>query len=262
MKLVLVADLHFGSVPEGLAEALAQAIAHEAPDVTVVAGDLTLAARRTEFDQAARWLRMLSAPVLVVPGNHDLPYWNLIRRFADPFHRYRMAAEAETLMPVIRLGDGVVVGFNTAISWQPHLRWQEGVARRRDILAAKTVLSTVFAPQIKAVAAHHPFFALPAQPRARPVRRAQQAVAAFAEAGVELLMSGHTHLSFALEHRIASRRIVTVGAPTALSTRRRGEANGFWVIVAGADEIRCSLRLLAGGRFEESVHNVFARSHA
>jgi 3',5'-cyclic AMP phosphodiesterase CpdA len=242
MKILLAADLHFGSVPEGLAQDLAEAIEQEAPDVTVIAGDLTLAARHAEFERAGRWLRSLPPPVLVIPGNHDMPYWNLIKRFAYPFHRYKAAAGAETLMPVVRQGGGVVLGFNTTVSWQPHLRWQEGVARLRDILAAKDFLSSVPASDFKAVAAHHPFLKLPEMPRARPVRRASLAIRAFAEREFE------------------GQKIVAVGAPTALSTRMRGEANGFWIVEAEGGEIRCSLRLRRERRFEEAARKVFLTS--
>jgi 3',5'-cyclic AMP phosphodiesterase CpdA len=260
MKILLAADLHFGSVPEGLAQDLAEAIEQEAPDVTVIAGDLTLAARHAEFERAGRWLRSLPPPVLVIPGNHDMPYWNLIKRFAYPFHRYKAAAGAETLMPVVRQGGGVVLGFNTTVSWQPHLRWQEGVARLRDILAAKDFLSSVPASDFKAVAAHHPFLKLPEMPRARPVRRASLAIRAFAESGVDLIMSGHTHLSFAVQREFEGQKIVAVGAPTALSTRMRGEANGFWIVEAEGGEIRCSLRLRRERRFEEATRKVFLTS--
>lgn len=259
MKLVLTADLHFGSVVEGLAEILAQAIAAENPGITIIAGDLTLGARRTEFEKAALWLDSLQRPLLVLPGNHDMPYWNLIRRFSDPFRAYSVAANAESLMPAVALPEGLVLGFNTATSWQPHLAWQEGVARRTDIEAAKELLSASGAP-FKAVAAHHPFVRIEGQARARPVRRAEQALEVFAEAGVALLMSGHTHMSFAMEHEIENRKIVAVGAPTALSSRMRGEANGFCVIEASPDAIACSLRLYTGSAFEEAANKHFQRS--
>ncbi|MBI4725513.1 MAG: metallophosphoesterase, partial [Rhodomicrobium sp.] len=140
MKIALAADLHFASVPEGLSMELREAIERREPDVIVIAGDLTLRARRAEFEQASAWLGSLSPKPLVIPGNHDLPYWNLIRRFTDPFRQYRQAAGSDTLMPVIEHSTGVVLGFNTTGSWQPHLRWQEGVARLNDIQAARDAL--------------------------------------------------------------------------------------------------------------------------
>lgn len=121
MKIALAADLHFGSVADGLAAELSVAMESEAPDVIVIAGDLTLRARKREFEEASAWLSSLKAPALVLPGNHDLPYFNLIQRFRNPFHRYRAAANAADLMPAFECKGGMVLGFNTTRPWQPHL---------------------------------------------------------------------------------------------------------------------------------------------
>jgi 3',5'-cyclic AMP phosphodiesterase CpdA len=259
MKIVLAADLHFGSVPEGLAARLREEIEHQAPGIIVIAGDLTLRARSREFADAKSWLQSLQVPTLVLPGNHDLPYWNLLQRFANPFQRYRQAAGAASLMPIVELPGGVVLGFNTTGSWQPHLRWQEGVARLRDIDAARKALSSIPADRFKAVAAHHPFMKIPEVPRAEPVRRARRALQAFAESRVDLIMSGHTHRSFAIETKVEGRSVVAVGAPTALSTRMRGEANGFWVIDASDDRVVCTLWLRDGVNFGPATEKVFKR---
>jgi 3',5'-cyclic AMP phosphodiesterase CpdA len=245
-RLVLCADLHFGSVPEGLADTLRATIEGLNPGLVIVAGDLTLAARTREFEEAKAWLAAITPPTLVLPGNHDLPYWNILQRFADPFHRFRQATSAETLMPAAVIDGAFVLGFNTTGSWQPHLRWQEGVARRRDIAAAKLALDEAPSSAFKAVAGHHPFIAVSSNERARPVRRAHLALEVFSAGGVELLMSGHTHLSFAIEAETACGPVIAVGAPTALSSRMRGEQNGFWLIEVGST-IECELWLRGEG---------------
>jgi len=259
MRIALCADLHFGSVPMGLEESLRDAMGAEHPDVIVVAGDLTLRARRREFEAAKAWLAALETPALVLPGNHDLPYFNLLQRFADPYHRFHQASATPHLMPVFEGGGGAVLGFNTTRSWQPHLRWQEGAARRRDIAAAEAELAAMPAGIFKAVAAHHPFLRVPDEPRARPVRRAGEALRAFARSGVALLMSGHTHRSFAFETEVHGQKIVALGAPTALSSRMRGEANGFWIVEADAAAIVCRLWLRQETRFAPSATKSFAR---
>jgi 3',5'-cyclic AMP phosphodiesterase CpdA len=262
MKLALAADLHFGSVPEGLAAELRETIESQNPEIVIIAGDLTLRARKAEFALAKAWLLSLTVPALVMPGNHDLPYWNIFQRFADPFHRYRQAAGAVSLMPVMERPDGVVLGFNTTGSWQPHLRWQEGVARLRDIKAARNALSSVPSDRLKAVAAHHPLLKIPEVPRAEPVRRATRALRAFAASGVDLIMSGHVHRSFAVEMAIGGHRIVAVGAPTALSTRMRGESNGFWIIEAEKDQIVCTLWLRSRSIFKPAAETAFKHLHS
>jgi 3',5'-cyclic AMP phosphodiesterase CpdA len=259
MKIVLAADLHFGSVPEGLADNLRGAIENCSPDVIVIAGDLTLRARDAEFAQARSWLRTLATPALVLPGNHDLPYWNLFQRFANPFHRYKRGSGAVSLMPVFEQPNGIVLGFNTTGSWQPHLRWQEGVARSRDIDAAKMALCSVPNDRFKAVAAHHPLLKVAEVPRAEPARRGGRALRAFASCGADMIMSGHTHRSFAIEAEIEGHPMVAIGAPTALSTRMRGESNGFWFIEAQTRAIVCTLWLRAENSFRPGIEKVFKR---
>ena len=98
-RVALLADLHFGSVPPQLAEQLAHDLGRLQPDVIIVAGDLTMRSTSTEFADAKRWLDALAPPRLVLPGNHDLPVWNVFERFTTPFARYSRASGAK-LMPV------------------------------------------------------------------------------------------------------------------------------------------------------------------
>jgi 3',5'-cyclic AMP phosphodiesterase CpdA len=259
MKIALAADLHFGSVADGLAAELSAAMELEAPDVIVIAGDLTLRARKREFEEASAWLSSLKAPALVLPGNHDLPYFNLVQRFRNPFHRYRAAANTADLMPAFECRGGMVLGFNTTRPWQPHLRWQEGAARLRDIEAAKATLCAAPTGRFKAVAAHHPLARVPGFPRAEPVRRAAPALKAFGDCGVELIMSGHIHQSYAVESETEGRRMLMVGAPTALSSRLRGEANGFWIIHVSEAAIECCLWLRVELSFKPASKKVFVR---
>jgi 3',5'-cyclic AMP phosphodiesterase CpdA len=259
LKLILIADLHFGSVPAGLAESLADAIAEHAPELIVVAGDLTLRARAQEFQQARAWLAGLKSPYLILPGNHDLPYVNLFQRFYDPFKRFRLAVEAADVVPVFSSHDACVVGFNTTSSWQPHLRWQEGVARRTEVEAASKALSEANTGAFKAVASHHPLVAISALPHARPVWRARLALDAFSRAGVDLIMSGHLHRSYAFEYPAERGSIVAIGAPTALSWRMRGEPNGFWLVDVASDRISARLWLNEGSKFRQEIEKNFVR---
>ncbi|NJM33659.1 MAG: metallophosphoesterase, partial [Rhodomicrobium sp.] len=83
------------------------------------------------------------------------------------------------------------------------------------------------------VATHHPLVFIEGLPRARPARRAVRALEALRAEGVEMLLSGHTHQAFAVSLAQNAGRLLAVGAPTALSHRVRGEANGFWLIEIG-----------------------------
>jgi len=78
MRIIQLADLHFGSEnPAAIADA-AELIASEAPDALMICGDLTQRGARSEFEAAHAWLDQFDVPQLVVPGNHDTPLLNAI----------------------------------------------------------------------------------------------------------------------------------------------------------------------------------------
>ncbi len=248
-RIALLADLHFGSVPAGLASRLHFDLKSAAPDVVVVAGDLTMRSRTREFTESKAWLATLPAPLMLLPGNHDLPVWNVFERFSNPFARYARATGAP-LMPVFEDGDCFILGLNTTASWHPHLQWQEGIARRTDVLAAQKLLAAAPPDKLRIVATHHPLFKVRGLPRARPARRFEQALDMLAQERVEVLMHGHLHQQYALQCRHAQSRFLTVGAPTALSSRVRGEPNGYWMIDASPNGYALTLhRLTERGAF-------------
>lgn len=247
-RIALLADLHFGSVPPRLAEQLARDLARIEPDLIIVAGDLTMRSTRIEFADAKRWLEGLKAPLLVLPGNHDLPVWSIFERFTNPFARYSRASGAK-LMPVFEDGQSFILGLNTTASWQPNLRWQDGTARRRDVAAARLLLAQAPPEKARIVATHHPLQPIEGFPRTRPVRRAARAVAMLADQRVEMLLSGHIHQTYAVALQQSGGTIIAVGAPTALSTRMRGEPNGFWLIEVLPERFRLSLQSFDGAGF-------------
>jgi 3',5'-cyclic AMP phosphodiesterase CpdA len=242
-RLVLLADLHFGTVPAGLADRLKTTIMALSPDVIVVAGDLTMRSRRSEFTDVKAWLATLAAPLMLLPGNHDLPVWNIFKRFSSPFARYAKATGAP-LMPVFEDANCFILGLNTTASWQPHWQWQEGTARRTDVLAAEKLLTAAASEKVRVVATHHPLFAVEGLPRARPVRRFGRALDMLARQKVELLMHGHLHQQYAMTMKYGGTRFLTIGAPTALSSRVRGEPNGFWQIDITPDSFGLTLHRL------------------
>jgi 3',5'-cyclic AMP phosphodiesterase CpdA len=247
-RIALLADLHFGSVPPQLAEQLTRDLGRIRPDLIIIAGDLTMRSTRIEFADAKSWLEGLEAPLLVLPGNHDLPVWNVFERFTNPFARYSRASGAK-LMPVFEDGQSFILGLNTTAIWQPNLRWHEGTARRRDVAAARLLLTQAPLEKARIVATHHPLLPIEGFPRSRPVRRAARAMAMLAEQKVEMLLSGHIHQTYAVALKRPGGTVIAVGAPTALSTRMRGEPNGFWLIEVLPERLRLSLHRFDGAAF-------------
>jgi 3',5'-cyclic AMP phosphodiesterase CpdA len=256
-RIALLADLHFGSVPDGLAELLLEDVTEARPDVVAIAGDLTMAATEEEFEAARNWLSRLPCEKLVVPGNHDVPKYNLFARFLWPYARYHRFIEPHERGPVAT--DGChIVGLNTTSSWQPHLRWEEGRVRRRDVVSFVTSMEQVPRSKYRVVVAHHPFAHVPEIARIRPVRRARSMLEAFSKMDVDLVLSGHIHQSYVLPVNHQGNDLVAVGAPTALSNRQRGEANGYWLIDLDEERIVLTRKLREGVAFIAGEPRIFA----
>ncbi len=112
-KLAHISDLHFGRIDEEVVEALLADLRSLGPDLIVVSGDLTQRGHRHQFREARAFLDRLSAPYLVVPGNHDIPGVNMLARFAAPFARYQRYIERD-MRPLHLDAEIAVLGLNTA----------------------------------------------------------------------------------------------------------------------------------------------------
>ena len=84
-----LSDIHFGLEHNRALDWVAAEVAARKPAAVVITGDLTMRARTREFAAARDWIMALGAPVTVEVGNHDLPYFNLIERFFDPYRKFR-----------------------------------------------------------------------------------------------------------------------------------------------------------------------------
>ena len=117
-RLIHLSDLHFGAHDPRLVDAVAERVDEEKPDLVVISGDFTQRARTEQFKEACEFLdrlREAGHDVLAVPGNHDVPLYDVFRRFLSPLTRYKRYID-DTLCPVHELPGVTVVGINTARS--------------------------------------------------------------------------------------------------------------------------------------------------
>ena len=114
MSLILhLSDTHFGTEQSEVSAALLQLAEEVRPDVAILSGDVTQRARRGQFAAARRFLDALAAPIkLVIPGNHDIPLFNLAARLFNPYGNYRQAF-GYALDPEFSSKDLLVIGINT-----------------------------------------------------------------------------------------------------------------------------------------------------
>jgi 3',5'-cyclic AMP phosphodiesterase CpdA len=226
--VVHLSDIHFGRLDPATVPPLREAISRLTPDLLAVSGDLTQRARRVEFAEAKTFLESLPFKRLVVPGNHDVPLYNVFTRFFTPLARYRQAI-TEDLSPVYRDEEMIVVGVNTARSWT----LGEGRINAAQVDQIVTHLSGVAHDLIRIVVTHHPFDLPEGVSEARLVGRATMAMSQLSDAGADLFLAGHLHISHightAERYEIGGHSALVVQAGT-VSTRSRGEQPSFNVL--------------------------------
>jgi len=231
-RIAHVSDLHFGSEEPAIVAALTAELNADPPDLVAISGDLTLGARNREFAAARAFIDGLRAPVLAVPGNHDITPYRLDERFLDPYRRWRRHIAAET-EPVFQDGRIGVVGVNTARRGGLYLDWSRGRIDPARLARCEARLAAIPEGRLRIVVAHHPFVAPRAAPRTRVVGGAAAALGVFARQRVRLVLSGHLHVGdiaaplpgVAPGH--AETGLGVVLAATATSRRLRGEPNAY-----------------------------------
>ena len=226
--LVHLSDLHFGALRADTVSPLAQAINELRPDLIAISGDLTQRARPGQFIEARAFLDRLAFPKLIVPGNHDVPLYNLYARFKGGLQRYRryICADSE---PFYQDREIAVLGINTARS----LTFKGGRVNERQLALARERLAPLTGV-VKIVVTHHPFD-LPEHYSERAlVGRARMAMTQFADCDIDLYLAGHHHIGLVepatLRFKIAGHSALLIQAGTATSMRGRGAANSFNII--------------------------------
>ncbi len=235
--IVHLSDIHFGKVDEQLLDPLRRTVESVEPDIVVVSGDLTQRARSEQFKAARAYLDTLPQPQIVVPGNHDIPLYNVAARFLTPLTKYRRYI-TPNLAPEFVDDEIAVMGLNTARS----LTIKDGRVNREQLNRLHARLAGVGEHLTRIVVTHHPFDLPDHLDKEDLVNRAPMAMDAFAKCGVDLLLAGHVHTSHsassAKRYKIAGYSALVVQAGTATSTRGRGETNSFNVLRVDTDEIQ------------------------
>jgi 3',5'-cyclic AMP phosphodiesterase CpdA len=253
-----ISDLHFGRTDATVCEALLADLEAAAPALVAVSGDVTQRARRREFAAAREFLARISAPVLCVPGNHDVPLYDPLSRFTRPLARYRRYI-ADDLAPMFVDDELAVLGINTAHG----LTIASGRLSRDQIEAARRRMAAVPDDRFKIVVTHHQFLPPPGDPERGHVVGAVAALRALEACGVEVLLAGHLHASFAADvrptHRVLQRSIVVVQAGTATSTRHRGEPNSYNLVRAGDGRLSILVREWDGEAFVDARRTAFVK---
>jgi 3',5'-cyclic AMP phosphodiesterase CpdA len=250
-----ISDLHFGTEDPRVAEGLIKDIHQMQPELVINSGDFTQRARRSQYKSAAEYMKRLPHPQLSVPGNHDIPLFDILRRFLIPLDRYKKYISDE-LLPRYVDDDLTVLGINTARS----LTWKSGRISDDQIEEMERILSSLQPSSFKIVVTHHPFLPPPGQEDTGVdlVGRASRALEVLELYEVDLLLAGHLHHGYTGDVRAhypsSQRAIIVVQAGTAISDRVRHEPNGYNIIRLKDEYIGIEVR-----RWSES-DNIFTEA--
>jgi 3',5'-cyclic AMP phosphodiesterase CpdA len=228
-RILHLSDLHFGAHDDRLVEAVDWQADQLKPDLIVISGDFTQRARTEQFQEACRFLERLrdaGHEVLAVPGNHDVPLYDVLRRFLSPLTRYMRYID-DTLCPMQEIPGATVLGINTARS----LTFKDGRINEDQVRFIQETFERTDPNSTRILVTHHPLFALQVGDSVTSaVGRSELALDAIGDAGVDMLLAGHNHDASVHSARDLVTRAgpaLVVQAGTATSTRVREQSQSF-----------------------------------
>jgi len=245
LTILHISDLHFGPpfLPD-VGEAALRAAEELSPDIVVASGDFTQRAKREQYQQARAFLdRLPRVPLVVTPGNHDVPLYRVFERLFSPYALYQefIAKELDSVM--IR-DDAAIVSLNTT---SPLFAVTNGRLDRWQLDYCAKALEKAPQSAVRIVVAHHHFAPAPDYDDENDVMwRAREALDRFNELGVELILGGHLHRAYIgnsldiYRSKTPASGIIIVQSGTTTSRRGRArerEKNSLNLIQVGPDTI-------------------------
>ena len=262
-RIAHLSDIHFGAHDPNIVAATEDWLRDKQPDLIIISGDLTQRAKEDQFREASAYLGRLRAagfPILVVPGNHDVPLYDVVTRFAAPLDRYKRYID-DDLCPWFENDEVAVLGINTARS----LTIKDGRINHDQIAMLRQRFAAVPAAKTRILVTHHPLFAMPigeGGELSEAVGRHRDAVEAVADAGVHLALAGHFHRTYAesaLKMVETAGNVLVMQAGTATSIRlRNNELQSFnWIHAHRYDEVELQVIAWDGAAFKRGSHEKF-----
>jgi 3',5'-cyclic AMP phosphodiesterase CpdA len=251
-RLAHLSDLHFGAHDERLVQAVDRQMDELKPDLVVISGDFTQRARTEQFRDACEFLRRLrdrGHDVLGVPGNHDVPLYDVLRRFLSPLARYRRFID-ESLCPFVELPGVAVLGINTARSFT----FKDGRINKDQVAFIRETFSRTPSEAVRILVTHHPLFVLEVGGEVeRAIGRQELALDVVEQSGVDMVLAGHNHHASSQDASDLVTRaggVLVVQAGTATSTRVREQEQSFNTIELAQGSVTITVHGWKGEEFE------------
>lgn len=225
MQLVHLTDIHFGCEDKAALTAVEKYVDQHKPDAVIVTGDISRDGLAIEIDNACAWMRTFKCPVMLTPGNHDVPYYEMWGRLLYPWRRLQRAQQG-LIVDAWHTPDWSIVPVNTARAWQFRLNWAQGEISRGQTAIAAAELQRAAPGALRVIISHHPLDWPNDAPIKGITRGGLAALHHLIDAGAELFLSGHLHFASA---RLFEKRALSITSGT-LSQRVRHEPCAFTVI--------------------------------
>lgn len=245
LTMLHISDLHFGApyVPH-VGEAVVRAAHELKTDVIVASGDFTQRAKRVEYEQARAFLdRLPPSPIVVTPGNHDVPLYRVFERIFAPHALYREHISSD-LNAVYRLENAIIVALD---STSPLRGITNGRLDSRQLEFCARALDGAPDGVARIIVTHHHLAPAPDYEGGEVMPQAKRAIDCFTELGVELVLGGHLHRAYIgnsldlYPGRDREHGIIIVQSGTSTSRRGRArerEKNTLNLVRVGEDRIR------------------------
>lgn len=259
-RIAHLSDIHFGAHDPRIVSATQAWLEERRPDLVIISGDFTQRARVAQFREASAYLNRLRAAglrVLAIPGNHDIPLYDVFRRFAAPLQRYKRYI-GNDLCPWFEDDEVAILGINTARS----LTIKDGRINHDQMRMLQDRFAKVAPDKTRILVTHHPLFAMPigrGNELTEAVGQHDDAVQAACEAGIHIALAGHFHRTYAeAAYKMVEKagRALVIQAGTATSTRlRNAEPQSFnWLHVRHNNEIELQVVVWDGAGFQRGNH--------
>jgi predicted phosphodiesterase len=240
LTLFHLSDIHFGLEDKRALAWVREEIAVRRPDAVIITGDHTMRARHHEFAAATAWITALEVPVTIAIGNHDMPYFNLVERFATPYKRFegmKALVEREIDLPGL-----AIVPLKSVRRWQPRTNWSKGWVTGPALERCLAMLDRLPEGTRALIAVHHPLREVGTHGTAL-THGGEKALGELAKRNVLGVLSGHVHDAFDIAEPTAHGPVRMIGAGT-LSQRVRSTPPSFNELVWDGAELAVTVRNL------------------
>ncbi len=261
IRIAHLSDPHFGTDLPEVTAAITRQLSVMEIDLLILSGDITQRARKAEFQKAADFLNALPIPKkMTIPGNHDIPLYNLFDRVFRPFRNYSQFFEkTET---VHYFTGAAVVGLN---STQPFRHTQGALSPLKLRETLKTVRSNLKESDFLIITLHHPLAVMKQQDDKNRLIGYTEIAEIFSEYGADAVLTGHVHFPIVTSCETVlpvEKPFILCGTGTALSYRTRRQApNMFHYLTLSPAKSELSIKQYEynGADFRETETKLFRK---